>query len=121
MFLYRITCRFVAVATVFSIAVTAVAAEDFGSRRNFGHHQATVGSNGLPSVIPRIGTYSGAISALRVRGNGNYFAIDNGLSRAGQDRRAAMPVAPKARIIHVDAQSISSACAYEKGVCVIRP
>ena len=121
MFLYRITCGLVASIAAISVSVTAVAAGDFGSRHNFGHHQTAVGSNGLPSIIPRLGTFSGAISALRVRGNGNYFAIDNGLSRAGQDRREGVTLAPKARIIHVDAQSIGSACAYDKGVCIIRP
>lgn len=121
MFLYRITCRSVAIVAAISVSVTAVAAEDFGSRHNFGHHQTAVGSNGLPSIIPRLGTYSGAVSALRVRGNGNYFAIDNGLGHVGQDRPARVALAPKARIIHVDAQNIGSACAYEKGVCIIRP
>ena len=47
---------------------------------SYGHHQgrgeAVVGSNGLPSVIPGIGTFAGSISGLRIKGNGVFFAID---------------------------------------------
>ena len=121
MFLYRIAPRILTVAVAVSAAIPSSAADDFGARQNHHHRQqASVGTNGLPSYIPHLGTYGGAISALRVRGNGNYFAIDNGLSRPPRSG-AAMPLAPKARIIHVNDGANRSACSYEHGVCVIRP
>lgn len=71
-------------------------------------------ASGLPTVIPGIGTYAGAISGVNIRGVGNYFFVDRG------PRVVLAPVlAPKARIIVVDGND--NACSYEAGVCVIRP
>ena len=63
--------------------------------------------------MPGIGTYSGGISALRVRGNGIYFAVDP-LTTASMTR----PLAPVAKVVTVAGED---ACSYEAGVCVIRP
>ncbi len=80
------------------------------------HHDTTSGlvDSSLPSIIPGLGTYSGAISALRVRGNGIYFSV----SGSGGERQEAPR--PKAKIVDVSS-GIANPCSYEAGVCVIRP
>lgn len=87
---------------------------------SYGHHhgrgEAVVGSNGLPSVIPGIGTFAGSISGLRIKGNGVFFAID----RATEPKVLAYR-APKAKIIEISAENPDDACSFEAGVCVIRP
>ena len=85
-------------------------------RHHHRHHDAVSGlvDSTLPSIIPGLGTYSGAVSALRVRGNGIYFSV----SGIGGDRPAAPR--PKATIIDVSS-GVADPCSYESDVCVIRP
>ncbi|SMC77076.1 hypothetical protein [Rhizobium sp. RU36D] len=77
------------------------------------HNAGVTSPNGLPSVVPGIGTYSGAISAVRIKGVGNYFMVSGNLGPAD-----GPILAPKARIIEIQG---NNACSYEVGVCVIRP
>lgn len=82
----------------------------------FGHHDRTiVGGDGLPSVVPGLGTFAGSIAAVRAKGNGIYFASDISV------RKTAPYQAPKARIIEVSLENPEGACSFEAGVCVIRP
>lgn len=88
--------------------------------RGHGHYksrgQAVIGSNGLPSVIPGIGTFVGSVSGLRIKGNGVFLAIDRGLRPQVIAYRA-----PKAKIIEISTENPDEACSFEAGVCVIRP
>ncbi|PWE55117.1 hypothetical protein DEM27_16875 [Metarhizobium album] len=88
-----------------------------GDRHHRHHADRSSGivHSGLPSIIPGLGTYAGAISGRKVRGNGIYFSYDGYLSRNG----AAGYRRPAAKIIDVSAKK--SACSYEAGVCVVRP
>lgn len=101
-----------------SIATLAVAGErhDGHHGRHHGRGEAVIGSNGLPSVIPGIGTFAGSISGLRIKGSGVFFAID----RNTQPKVVAYR-APKAKIIEISAENPEQACSFEAGVCVIRP
>lgn len=72
------------------------------------------GGYGLPTIVPGLGTFAGSISALRVRGVGTYFFIEG----FGKSKDRMIP-APKAKIISVE--TTKDPCAYENGVCVIRP
>jgi hypothetical protein len=86
-------------------------------RHNYNHHErGIIGSDGLPSVIPGVGTFVGNLSAVRIKGNGIFIAID----RRATHRSVAAP-APKAQIIEISAENEDSACSFEAGVCVIRP
>ncbi|WP_149739153.1 hypothetical protein [Rhizobium sp. RU20A] len=79
------------------------------------------GGNGLPSVVPGIGTYTGGLSAVRIPGNGVYIQVDH---NRGAWPRAGVPIVEKndaAKIIHVTPSANRSACSYEAGVCVVRP
>ncbi len=89
-----------------------------GQRRNWQARQSVAGGEGLPSHVRGIGTYAGGISAVQFRRNGIYFSADGG--------GAYLPVpgridAVEPRIIHVNERSADASCAYEAGVCVIRP
>ncbi|WP_137129394.1 hypothetical protein [Rhizobium sp. FY34] len=81
-----------------------------------------VGGDGLPSVVGGLGTFSGGISAVRLKGNGIYIASDVDITR---DPRLPFG-APSVKIITVaedfaDTQfDASNACAYENGICIIR-
>ena len=118
----RIPALIMMVAGAILTFVPPAAAEDFYGRHPYRHHQSQVSfsTDGLPSALPG-GTYIGGISALRVRGNGNYFAISSGFSRKGITDRAGLQLAPMAKIISVHAENADDACAYEHGVCIIRP
>ncbi|MBB4403279.1 hypothetical protein GGD52_004202 [Agrobacterium tumefaciens] len=110
---------------IFTVAPPAAAENSYGRRdyqHNYQHRQSQVSfsTDGLPSTLPG-GTYVGAISALRVRGNGNYFAIGGRLSRKSATVATGAQLAPKAKIIDVRAATAGDACAYEHGVCIIRP
>jgi hypothetical protein len=83
---------------------------------NSGHNQAIIGSKGLPSVIPGIGTFAGSISGLRIKGNGVFIAIDRAPIAEVVAYRA-----PKAKIIEISEENPDEACSFEAGVCVIRP
>lgn len=124
MFGKRIALRLIALSSMITLALPVLAAENYDSYRhnNFDRYsrQDVVGGNGLPSYIPGIGTYAGSISGVRFKGNGIYFSK--------QVQRIYSPVssepqtlAPKAKIIHVNAKTIGAECSYEAGVCVIRP
>ncbi len=80
----RIAALAVMTAGIIFTALPPSAAGDFYSRHHYQHRQSQLSfsTNGLPSTLSG-GTYVGGISALRVRGNGNYFAINGGLSRQG--------------------------------------
>ncbi|MCZ8177808.1 MAG: hypothetical protein O9309_02185 [Rhizobium sp.] len=101
-----------------SVATLAVAGERYEGHH--GHHngrdEAVIGSNGLPSVIPGIGTFAGSISGVRIKGSGVFFAID----RNTQPKVIAYR-APRAKIIEISAENPEDACSFEAGVCVIRP
>lgn len=118
----RIAALTMMVAGAILTFVPLAAAEDFYGRHDYRHHQSQVSfsTDGLPSTLPG-GTYVGGISALRVRGNGNYFAIGGGLSRQRATAPATAQLAPRAKIIDVRAETAGDACAYEHGVCIIRP
>ncbi len=86
-------------------------------RHNDHHHdRGIVGSDGLPSVVPGVGTFVGNLSAVRIKGNGIFIAVDRPATR----RNEAVP-APKAQIIEISAENEDGACSFEAGVCVIRP
>lgn len=114
---YRLASVALAIALGSTIGI-AEAGE--GYDRYSGHHhgrsEAIIGSNGLPSVIPGIGTFAGSISGLRIKGNGVFFAIN---PASGPKSIAYRP--PKAKIIEISEEDADQACAYEAGVCVIRP
>ncbi|PNQ19997.1 hypothetical protein C2E26_23475 [Rhizobium sp. YIC5082] len=118
----RIAALTMTVAGAIFASVPPAAAEDFYGRHQYRHHQSDVSfsTDGLPSTLPG-GTYVGGIAALRVRGNGNYFAINSGFSRRGAADKTGMQLAPRATIISVHAENADDACAYEHGVCIIRP
>jgi hypothetical protein len=107
--------------TALLIGLPVLAADYSKDRRpHHGHRPSTTFSTGgLPSYVRGVGTFSGAISALKVKGNGIYFGFNGGLSRSRSSVSA--PLAPKARIINVSAKTLGSECSYEAGVCVIRP
>lgn len=117
MLAYRLSLR-VAAILIALIGATAHAGE--GHRSHFGgdvrQSETVIGGNGLPSVIPGIGTFTGSISALRIKGNGVFIAIDR---RSGPTSHRYQ--APKARIIEISAENPEEACSFEAGVCVIRP
>lgn len=112
--------RSLAVAAASAILATLSALPAAAGERGFGHHHhhyspridGTMNS-GLPSILPGIGTYSGAISALQVRGQGIYFSV------TGLGKREEMRPRPKARII--DVSTAADPCRYQAGVCVIKP
>lgn len=122
----RIAALTMMVAGVIFTVMPPAAADDYYGRRDYQHHyqhrqsQVSFSTDGLPSTLSG-GTYVGAISALRVRGNGNYFAIGGGLSRKGATLTTGSQLAPKAKIINVRAETADDASAYEHGVCIIRP
>lgn len=80
------------------------------------HEQSVIGGNGLPSVVPGVGTFAGDLSAERIKGNGIFIHREGRSNGAALDYRA-----PKARIIEISAENPDGACAFEAGVCVIRP
>lgn len=118
----------------YRLALTAMAitiASSFGlaaagerHRQHQGHHQgdhqgrseAIIGTNGLPSVIPGIGTFAGSISGLRIKGNGVFLAINSDVRPKVVAYRA-----PKAKIIEISEENHEDSCSFEAGVCVIRP
>jgi hypothetical protein len=103
------------VAVLAATANIALATETHVETRHMRHGPSiSTVSEGLPSYIPHLGTFVGDISALRVRGVGNFFYLSKVLNGMGQPY-----IRPKAKIIHVD--STSSACSMENSVCVIRP
>ncbi len=77
------------------------------------------GSNGLPTFVPGLGTFSGGIAAQRDRGNGIYFSIRR------RSTPALLPTGPTpaggAKVITVSPEQSRSGCDMENGVCVIRP
>ncbi|WCK12838.1 hypothetical protein G6L41_011340 [Agrobacterium tumefaciens] len=118
----RIAALVVMTAGIIFTALPPAAAGDFYSRHHYQHRQSQLSfsTDGLPSTLSG-GTYVGGISALRVRGNGNYFAINGGLSRQGATVNMGAQLAPKAKIINVRAETTGDACDYQHGVCIIRP
>lgn len=109
-----------ALASVAAIATIAVSTASMaGDHRHHRHHhrsQAVIGGNGLPSVVPGVGTFAGNIAAVRIKGNGIYFYRDGTASPTVVSYKA-----PKARIIEISEDAPDAACSFEAGVCVIRP
>lgn len=113
----------VEVAALVSLTILAMASpaisKDGNRHSGRGHQprqeQSIVGTGGLPSVVPGIGTFVGSISAVRIKGNGVFIAVDRGSRSTAVAYRA-----PKARIIEVAAENTDDACSLEAGVCVIR-
>lgn len=90
--------------------------DDRDNRRDRKRHRPAPiqGGNGLPSVVPGVGTYAGDISAVRQRGNGIYFSI------RGRTPGSAIEV-NRTRVITVTPDTRNDACNWENGVCVVRP
>lgn len=117
MFLFRVA---LASALALPLAPTVASAGDRGSvqdrHRHEHHEQSIFGGDGLPSVVPGVGTFVGSLSAVRIKGNGIFIA---------RDRRAPLHSVivpePKVQIIEISAENPDSACSFEAGVCVIRP
>ncbi len=106
-----------ALAALFAMPATA-GERGWGHHRPHHHHHRLPrfeGSmhSGLPSILPGLGTYGGAVSALRVRGHGIYFSV------TGMGKKEETRPRPKATII--DVSSAPDPCRYQAGVCVIRP
>lgn len=114
---YRLALAALAIVLGSPIGISE-AGERYGHHhgQDHGRREAIIGSNGLPSVIPGIGTFAGSISGLRVKGNGVFFAIDRAPGPKVVTYRA-----PKAKIIEISAEEPDEACSFEAGVCVIRP
>jgi hypothetical protein len=114
---YRAALVSMTVALVSAVGIVE-AGERYG--RHQGHHhgrgEAIIGSNGLPSVIPGIGTFAGSISGLRIKGNGVFFAIDRDVRPKVVAYRA-----PKAKIIEISEENQDESCSFEAGVCIVRP
>lgn len=118
--LSRISLGFAISAALVVLASPSLAEEQrrghHDYHKGFAHHdRAIVGGDGLPSVVPGLGTFAGSIAAVRVGNNGIYFASSVAV------RKASPYQAPKARIIEVSQENPASACSFEAGVCVIRP
>jgi hypothetical protein len=109
-----------AVALPILFASTLASAGDRMADRHPHHHhqrqQSVGGGDGLPSVVPGVGTFAGNLSAVHIKGNGLFIAFD----RRANHRTVVVP-APKAQIIEISAENEDSACSFEAGVCVIRP
>lgn len=84
-----------------------------------GYNQGIVGGDGLPSVVPRVGTFAGSINAVRVPKVGIYMSA-SGLGSGRSSVVVPRHRTPKATIIDVNVETADSACSYEAGVCVIR-
>lgn len=112
----------VALASAFAILLVpsfAAAGDRMMDRHRQPHHhheQSVFGGDGLPSVVPGVGTFVGNLSAVRIKGNGVFIALD----RQMRTNRAPAS-APKVQIIEISAENQDSACSFEAGVCVIRP
>ena len=110
----RLSVLTAAVLTASGLALTAHAG-DFHHRHS-ADRSAIIGGDGLPSVVPGLGTFAGSIAAVRVKGNGIYFAVNRTPRNV-----VKVKLAPKAYIIEIDPENEDSLCSYEAGVCVIRP
>ena len=75
---------------------------------------------GLPSPVSGIGTYAGNLSAFREEGNGIFFSREDGYGYFPGESSGAAP-SKRAKIIIVSPQTNASACAWEHGVCIVRP
>lgn len=95
------------------LAPTASIAGDWQHRPRVRHCQDVVGVNGLPSRICGLGTFSGGVSAVRIRGVGNYFYIQRNVGK-----QLVNPLRPKAKVV---SSRKGTSCSMENGVCVIRP
>lgn len=118
---YRLAATALAIALGSTIGISEAGERyDRHGRHHHGHdhgrRDAVIGSNGLPSVIPGIGTFAGSISGLRIKGNGVFFAIDR-----APTSKVIVHRAPIAKIIEISAENPDQACSFEAGVCVIRP
>ncbi|MCA1407467.1 hypothetical protein I6F26_27120 [Ensifer sp. IC3342] len=89
----------------------------FGSYDGVGSY----GGDNFPSVTPGIGTYAGGISAFRQEGNGIYFSQYGNYSDYAGGAVDPAPPPKRAKIIVVSPQPNDRVCAWERGVCVIRP
>jgi len=72
-----------------------------------------IAPNGLPTHIRGLGTFVGGISAVRIRGVGNYFYIEPNVASQMQNT-----LRPRAKIVY---PANGAGCSMENGVCVIRP
>lgn len=94
------------------LAPSASIAGDWQHRHRARHCHDVVGVNGLPSHICGLGTFVGGISAVRIRGVGNYFYIQSNTAK-----QIVNPLRPKAKVI---SGRKGNSCSMENGVCVIR-
>ncbi|APG86103.1 hypothetical protein SAMCCGM7_Ch3386 [Sinorhizobium americanum CCGM7] len=79
------------------------------------------GGYDFPSGIPGLGTYAGNLSAYEDVGNGIYFSQAGSYSYIAGNDLEVTPPAERPKIIVVSPQTNASACAWEHGVCVVRP
>ncbi len=79
------------------------------------------GGNGLPSVLPGIGTYTGGLSAVRVPGSGVYIQVDHDRGARARPGNPIVDDSGETKVIHVSPSNSRRACSYEAGVCVVRP
>ena len=79
-----------------------------------GEYHGFAGGNGLPSVTPWGDTYAGAVSTVTLRGSGTFFHVKGAAATTGH--ATANPPAPRIRSV----SAVTSDCAWEAGVCVIR-
>ena len=115
------TAAVVSALLIIALAAPAIAGEN-RSHRDRHHDNSRSGGtySDYSSHIPGLGTYSGSVSAVRVRGLGNYFYLDG---RPGSsdvkfvDETHAAHSGPK--IIHVS--TTHDGCHYQAGVCIIKP
>ncbi|MEO4043770.1 hypothetical protein AAFN47_19405 [Hoeflea sp. CAU 1731] len=93
--------------------------------QNRGAGQAYEGSGavGLPTRIPGIGTYAGALAGERFRGNGNYFYYQGayGYIPAPPAGKANTQPPQGMKIIEVGKDTPNEDCDEASGVCIIRP
>jgi hypothetical protein len=93
-----------------------------GRRYGAGRYSGDIdGSYDFPSGIPGLGTYAGNLSAYQEPGNGIYFGQAGDYSYIGGDDVEAGPPPERPKIIVVSPQTNAGACAWEHGVCIIRP
>ncbi len=97
-----------------------------GKKRYYGGSDGAYegsGAVGLPTRIPGIGTYAGALAGERFRGNGNYFYYQGagayGPIPVPADSTGKQPQGLK--IIEVGKDAPNEECDEASGVCIIRP
>ncbi len=123
-----IACGCTAFAVLTFVVVDPALARDGRNGKNPGYRgsgQAYEGSGavGLPTRIPGIGTYAGALAGQRFRGNGNYFYYQGAYGYAPASPPIQVHAQPPQgmKIIEVGKDTPNEDCDEASGVCIIRP